>query len=114
MLETPGAIGGSIFIQDNPSECSSESEILAADCILPVRHLAYSESVSITPNPTRGMIYVSAAGRPVTEFRIYNNLGECLRTLSGARVDVSDLPPGLYWVRVRIGEEIGLAKLVKM
>ncbi len=70
--------------------------------------------ISITPNPAREMIYVSAGDRPVTGVRIYNNLGECLRALSGARVDVSDLPPGLYWVKVQVGEAIGMAKMVKL
>ena len=32
LIATPGAIGGSIYINNNPSECSNESEILAASC----------------------------------------------------------------------------------
>ncbi|MEZ4906179.1 MAG: hypothetical protein R2771_00650 [Saprospiraceae bacterium] len=32
LLVTPGAIGGQITIYDNPSECSSEEEILDSDC----------------------------------------------------------------------------------
>lgn len=75
-----------------------------------------TDFLNIFPNPASEYIEISGLGvNPlidgVPEIRIYNVLGECVisvepqHSVSLQRIDVSGLPPGIYFVR--IGEWIG-------
>ncbi len=115
LLTTPAAIGGNIVIHHNPSECSNENEILAADCVTSIQTPTRKIDISISPNPANNLIYISAKNQQsIDKVLIYNNLGELVLAQKGAKVDVSHLPKGLYLVKVQAGEKMGVAKLVRL
>jgi hypothetical protein len=69
-----------------------------------------SNDISISPNPASDYIEINVENRHAyslqQEINIYNSLGECVLTPlafgegTGVRLDVSPLPPGVYFVRI--------------
>jgi hypothetical protein len=82
-----------------------------------VRELALPAStISIAPNPASGLVRISLKGQEggIEGISLYSPSGQLLREWVGNQgVDVSDLTPGLYWVRVRTSKGAGFGKLVK-
>lgn len=72
-------------------------------------------SFEIYPSPVRSELsIISDSAAPLHEVRIYNSIGMPVRVSgTGNRIDVSDLSPGLYFVRVVTGEESRLLKFIK-
>jgi len=69
--------------------------------------------ILIHPNPADDIIYISAKNhRPIDKVMIYNTLGQLMLAQNGSKIDVSHLPQGVYMVEVKIGEAIGIEKLV--
>jgi len=70
-------------------------------------------AVQLYPNPVADELTISAAS-PLTSFSIINPLGKTLKTLGNnaakVEVDVADLPPGLYFVKI---DGSGVYKFVK-
>jgi hypothetical protein len=76
------------------------------------------DDISISPNPASDYIEINYnvgadLGLPKTsDLKIYNSLGECVLTPlafgegTGVRLDISPLPPGVYFIRINSGEEI--------
>jgi photosystem II stability/assembly factor-like uncharacterized protein len=79
------------------------------------------DSIKIFPNPACDFIEINVGNRQACslqrEIKIYNTIGECVMHLTptlsegeGARIDVSGLPPGIYFVRV--GDRV--SKIIKI
>ena len=74
--------------------------------------IAHKEMISIFPNPASDYIEINFERCPTSprcrtseKIEIYNVLGECVLTIPetqtpNPRVDVSDLPVGMYYVRI--------------
>jgi hypothetical protein len=73
--------------------------------------------ISVSPNPASDYIDINIGEVILNEakdLKIYNSLGECIFTLTPAlsqrekvlRIDVSGLPPGVYYVRINNGREV--------
>ena len=63
-------------------------------------------SLSIYPNPTNGLLTINGIDPNITNSIIlYNSLGKVLRTIEinndSFKLDISDLPNGMYLIRVR-------------
>ncbi len=82
-----------------------------------VTHHNSTDKLVIFPNPATDYIYINFADLEVNHYpsyksglgavKIYNTLGQCVSHLTptlsegeGTRIDVSQLPPGVYFVRV--------------
>lgn len=92
----------------------SECDIIDATS---VRELALPASaISIAPNPASGLVRISLRGQEggIEGISLYSPSGQLLREWVGnLEMDVSGLPPGLYWVRVRTAMRAGFGKLIK-
>jgi hypothetical protein len=74
------------------------------------------EGFSIYPNPVNDRLHLTALDN-IDELSVYNLLGqEVLRTqpkVLSTEVDMSNLPTGMYVVKVRVGEQLGTYRIVK-
>lgn len=67
--------------------------------------LPRAQALSVRPNPARDLLYIFASGEADLNFQLYNAAGLPLRSLvlpaAGGQqtLDVSALPPGIYWYR---------------
>ncbi len=72
--------------------------------------------LAIYPNPIQHDLYIQSERR-LDEIRIYNQMGQLVLFTKGAEnhsvLNVSKLSPGIYVVKVKIGKEIGVLKLIK-
>lgn len=57
-------------------------------------------TISLYPNPVHDKLYVKGLNN-TARLEIYNNAGQQVRTISGTSVDVGDLAPGVYILRVK-------------
>lgn len=80
---------------------------------------AWLSGIKLQPNPTAGMLRIVLNGVPagMLEISVIDNTGRALLTTitenqQTETLDCSTLPQGLYIVRFRTGNEIGMRKLV--
>ncbi len=79
--------------------------------------------IRIFPNPTRAVLNLEI--QEITSdkgyFELYNNLGQLVRPASPLRVhtgtstqtiDVHTLPPGIYWLRIQLGDQFTGRKFI--
>ena len=70
--------------------------------------LGESNSIAVFPNPASGMIQVVLPAEQTATGIIFNSQGECVRHQLAIQhskyMDVSDLPPGGYVLRVQLGD----------
>ena len=78
-------------------------------------------SSSIYPNPTTGIITLEANfENPKTlEYQIYNSLGQPIskkvlgtRTSINENIDLTDSPAGIYFIRLKAGDELKFYKII--
>ncbi len=83
-----------------------------------------SSSMQVFPNPTHDKVTIQksqVASGTAIEISIYNMMGEIIRnryTDSRTKnqeltIDVSQLPPGMYWLEIKSGEKIFRSKFIK-
>ena len=74
------------------------------------------QGFSLYPNPVNDRLHLNALDN-IEELSVYNLLGqEVLRTqpkVSITEVDMSNLPTGMYVVKVKVGEQLGSYRIVK-
>lgn len=73
------------------------------------------EGLSIYPNPVTGSkVYISSVKNQTKEVEIYNVLGKIVLSarLVGKELDVSELNPGIYIVKIKEGNMQATRKLV--
>lgn len=74
------------------------------------------EGFSIYPNPAKDVLNLKALDN-INEISIYNLLGQEVERQSpnslNTEVTISDLPTGVYVVKVKVGEQLGTYKIVK-
>jgi len=79
----------------------------------------FNSQISIYPNPTNGKIEVRSEKLEIRSIEIYNALGEKVYSsiinsqLSIINLDVSDLPSGVYIVKVKTEKGVAVKKFVK-
>ncbi|MCB9285357.1 MAG: T9SS type A sorting domain-containing protein [Lewinellaceae bacterium] len=97
----------------------SESECDIVD-VTSVRDLSLPASaISIAPNPANGLVHISLTGQEerIEGFVLYNLSGQLLCKWQGSNLpiqelDVKDIPPGFYFLRIYSSKGIGLGKLL--
>jgi hypothetical protein len=86
----------------------------------PLEDLVAERKVKIYPNPTKGMLAVEVdnlEGDVKGEFSIHNAAGSLIKkqkTVSGkATFDLTSQPTGVYFLRIRLGDEVNTWKIIK-
>ena len=82
------------------------------------KDLKQTPTLSVFPNPTKGMVKISLTngGTEVYKIRISNTIGKVVRTIepadiaaagnSGVEVDLTNLPPGIYFYSLMVNEKM--------
>ncbi|MCC6724497.1 MAG: N-acetylmuramoyl-L-alanine amidase [Saprospiraceae bacterium] len=81
-------------------------------------------SLTISPNPTSGQVFLSLENQWIgkTEVAVFDGLGRLLvppfyevknDEKQAIQLDLSDLPAGLYWVKMVQGTEAGWIKIIR-
>jgi hypothetical protein len=100
---------------DNP-EGSFTIDITTSDTtVLPVNDNTI-EGFSLYPNPVNDRLHLNALDT-INDISIYNLLGQEVMNsrpeVSNTEVDMSNLPTGMYVVKVKVGEQLGTYRIVK-
>jgi len=108
----------SIMIHNNAKGCNSEVEVKAGCDTLSVENPAGIETVSFHPNPANGSIIVEMPGTSLNTRLVILNLNgeEVLSRVVSApqdRVDISSLPPGIYFLKLVSEGNVAVSKLIK-
>ena len=75
-------------------------------------HLAQSP-VTLSPNPTSGLVRIG--GGEAEEIQVYNSLGQWVKTYRNCNeIDLSNLPEGVYTLRISSEEGCTAKRVVKM
>ena len=85
------------------------------DCTLDITEtIVEDENVVIYPNPTDGMINISAHN--ISEVRVYNMVGQEVETFvtdeNQCIIDMSNYNDGVYFVRIKTEDEIITKKII--
>ncbi len=93
--------GGYMYIDNHDSICGGYESILPNA----VNQLnAVISHVTIFPNPTKSQLSIQSTNAPITQLSIINLLGQTVYTneynSQKIQVDISDLPAGVYFVKV--------------
>ena len=78
----------------NYNEDATEND--ASSCIYTAINAVEGTDIVVYPNPTAGMVYVSAA----SEIKVYNSFGALVIATHGTQVDLSNFANGVYVVQV--------------
>ncbi len=83
-----------------------------------VSSVTKNRSLPIYPNPTTGICYVDAVAiNSTTNLMVCNTLGTIVyseqMTTSKHRLDLSGLPPGIYYVKIMTNDVVRVGKVVK-
>ena len=71
------------------------------------------KSISIYPNPADNYLTIETPANEMVQVIILNNVGDIMLTGLGNRLDVSNLPAGIYFVKV-VGENFtSINKVIK-
>ena len=117
--------GSNVDIYDNAPGCNSQQEVEdACDSITFVKNEIVKPDLTISPNPIDdlSLLSVNIRSKSSVEVCIYNTTGICLRNWqfpfmqsgqTDLKLDLKDLPAGVYFCRVQIGNEMVTKKIIK-
>lgn len=74
------------------------------------------QKVIIFPNPANDKVSISGLQNPVEELQIYDVTGGLVKTfnaISGSTYDVSEVSPGIYFLKISSGGTTSMRKLIK-
>ncbi len=79
---------------------------------------AFTNEIRISPNPTTGILTIHNAPQNLTSVAIVNVLGEKVFELANPHtsdfmIDLSKLPPGMYYARFLVGSSVDVKKIIK-
>ena len=114
-----------INIHDNAFRCSDSAQIMDVCNGVFIEEMFLEGSLSIFPNPCSGAVHLRYQISEIRnlKFELYSISGVLLKTLNtGAQqpgeyeleIDVSDLPGGLYFLRMQVGDYYVTEKVVVM
>lgn len=115
---------GNIYIHNNAPGCNNQQEV-EDECGLYVEKIPSQEGFTISPNPLshKAILYFTSMGPGTITINIYNTSGICLKTRhliirqSGQQEIVLDMgihPPGIYFLQLKIADEVVIRKVVKL
>lgn len=97
------------FFQSRINQLGLQNQVqVSSDCALGLNSIIQQQEFTITPVPVQNILKVSSKSNlELTEMEIYNNLGQIVQKKIGNRheIDVSSLPRGAYYLKIRCGNE---------
>ncbi|WP_425412745.1 T9SS type A sorting domain-containing protein [Lewinella cohaerens] len=71
-------------------------------------------TIQVYPNPASDYIYITSSGQPIKQVQLWDSRGRLLKSFFGPteRIDVRDLPPGFYYLRVFLPDGYTSRKVV--
>ena len=121
------------IIENNAEGCDNRSEVLEECETVTIEELADSPDMFIYPNPSSGEIHLRysisdpstslGTGSRYAIFEVFSIQGIKVRTLLSAvrqpgeyemSFDISELPDGMYFVRMQLGRRVEMVKVVKV
>ncbi|MBR5663707.1 MAG: T9SS type A sorting domain-containing protein, partial [Bacteroidales bacterium] len=72
--------------------------------ILNVENVVAESEVAVYPNPAHDKLFVNAEN--VQRIDIYGVTGQMVMSTTDTEINVSDLEPGMYFVRVNCGDNV--------
>ncbi|HEY8959567.1 T9SS type A sorting domain-containing protein, partial [Chitinophaga sp.] len=80
---------------------------------LPVNEkLKGNKEIVVYPNPASSQLYVGGLKNNAA-LEVYDSKGQRLKMVSGISVDVTELAPGTYFLKIRVGETSHTRKFIK-
>jgi len=65
------------------------------------------------PNPANNMLFI-ASDYPVKQLEIINTLGACILSSNNEQsVDISNIPIGMYVIKIYVGTRVFIKKIIK-
>lgn len=115
------------FDGGNSNYCNSETEknnlILKGwtikdagkDCSLSIsEYFLTSDFIQIYPNPTSGIIKLKdVINKDIQYIKVVDLLGKIYKTSSNNSIDIEDLKPGVYFLKIKIQDKILKRKIIK-
>jgi hypothetical protein len=119
ICEYLAAPGGTVEIYGNNKGCSNQAEVVAACASLPVEQNKQEEGFSVYPNPSFDIITIETSGTSFNgNLSIMNLNGQELLTCQikdhQTQLDISNLPGGIYFVRIIGNKTVKEEKIVKL
>lgn len=99
-------------IYNNAPGCNSPDEVKEA-CLLLSTNGIDDTAFQITPNPTNGSISIS--GIDTGRLTLADNVGRIvfLEDFHGQKIDISNLPNGMYFLQIRVENHLFSKKIIK-
>jgi len=69
------------------------------------------ESITIFPNPTQGKIFIKTNNINYFSCLVFNMVGILIKTSNEPIIDLTELPIGLYYLHMRLDDEITIRKI---
>jgi hypothetical protein len=87
------------YFDDNKEGCNSIEEILE-NCISSTTEDDVNPlSARVYPNPTSGIVFIESSNQSRLSFSIHNSLGQVVDFgWEANQIDLTNLPPGIYYV----------------
>ena len=109
---------GTIQIYGNKTGCNSQAEVEAACAVISVENITNDKAFLIYPNPSSSHMIIEISANPAKgRLSIFKINGEEIITckITGLKtiLDMSNLPCGVYFVRLMGETSVEMAKLIK-
>ncbi len=83
--------------------------------VLSINDEAFNNSISIIPNPTSNTLTINLKDDILKNIIIYNELGQKIKETASNEVDISNLPDGIYFVKITSqSSKIATKKIIKL
>jgi hypothetical protein len=111
--------GGTIFIENNDTGCNTQQEVEEACVWVGLEEETLAESISVYPNPCISTLKVALPYSPENKihFSLLNTSGQQLEynllKEAQSEIDISNLPSGIYILKVWSDTDVIIQKIIK-
>lgn len=107
-----------VLTNSNPLEVNDvASDLLLTLVNNPVTEInelpALQDQACIYPNPTSGIVHINNHGQKLMNVKIFNSAGAFLQEHIVSEFSISNLPCGLYFIRIQTEKNLYLKKIIK-
>jgi hypothetical protein len=105
-------------IHNNAPGCNSSGEVWDSCLITAIKEIKLPAGIKIIPNPSNDKITISSSAiTGITQLSIFNASGEKVierqLTDTETQIDISALPRGVYFLRVKDEKMVEVEKIIK-
>ena len=114
------AASGLYFLQvTDANGCEAFSDSVVIEMTTSILEETFGASIQIYPNPTEGQLQIVKLDQELSigeKVDIYGNNGSLYldQKLNGNRLDLSALPSGIYWAKIKVDGQPYLTKIVRL